>query len=85
MINKWKEIHITHTPPPTIERWMPQDKEELQHLKMMEIDLLETALGCYAALMKRITVMSVMKLLAKEWEEYEGRGKHERDMCNSSN
>ncbi len=53
MVAKWKEIRLNHVPPPVFEKWNDSDEEELIRLKTSEVDMSETALGCYAALMKR--------------------------------
>ena len=68
MIARWKEIRNNHVPPPTFERWTPQDESGLEQLKTGEIDMAETALGRYAALMKRNAVASVMDFTEEEWE-----------------
>ncbi len=47
---------------------MPQDKLESEQLKTAEIDMAETALGRYAALMKRNAVASVLDFTDEEWE-----------------
>ena len=68
MVTRWKEIRNNHVPPPTFERWMPQDELGLEQLKTTEIDMTETALGRYAALMKRNAVASVLDFTDAEWE-----------------
>ena len=68
MVTRWKEIRNNHVPPPTFERWMPQDELGLEQLKTTEIDMAETALGRYAALMKRNAVASVLDFTDAEWE-----------------
>ena len=68
MVTRWKEIRNNHVPPPTFERWMPQDQLGLEQLKTSEIDMAETALGRYAALMKRNAVASVLDFTDEEWE-----------------
>jgi hypothetical protein len=50
MIAKWKEIRLNHVPMPTFEKWVDLDEEELIRLKTTEVDITETALGRYAAL-----------------------------------
>ena len=47
---------------------MPQDELGLEQLKTMEIDMAETVLGRYAALMKRNAVASVLDFTDAEWE-----------------
>ena len=68
MVTRWKDIRNNHVPPPTFERWMPQDELGLEQLKTVEIDMAKTALGRYTALMKRNTVASVLDFTDKEWE-----------------
>ncbi len=68
MVARWKEICINHVTLPMFERWTPQDEEELEQLKMAEIELAESMLGCYAALMKRTAVTSVLDFTDEEWE-----------------
>ena len=68
MVTRWKDIRNNHVPPPTFERWMPQDELGLEQLKTAEIDMAETALGRYAALMKRNAVASVLDFTDEEWE-----------------
>ena len=53
MVAKWKEIRLNHVPPPMFEKWGDSDEEELVRLKSTEVDISETALGRYAALMMR--------------------------------
>ena len=67
MVAKWKEIRINHVPPPTFEKWGDSDEEELIRLKTTEVDITETALGCYAALMKRQVFASVLDFTDEEW------------------
>ena len=43
------------------------DEEELIRLKTTEVDITETALGCYAALMKRQAFASVLAFTDEEW------------------
>jgi hypothetical protein len=68
IIAQWKEIRVNHIPPPTIERWNDSDEEELVRLKTTAVDISETALGCYAALMKRPAVASVLDFTDAEWD-----------------
>jgi hypothetical protein len=63
---KWKEIRLNHVPPPTFEKWGESDKEELIWLKTTEMDITETALGRYAALMKRQAFASVLDFTDEE-------------------
>ena len=49
MVDWWKRISINHVPPPTSANWTADNKQELERLKTTEIDMLKTALGCYAA------------------------------------
>jgi hypothetical protein len=67
MVAKWKEIRCNNIPPPMIERWTQQDKAELERMKTAEIDMSETALGRYAALMKRNAAASVLDFTDEEW------------------
>jgi hypothetical protein len=67
MVAKWKEIHLNHVPPPTFEKWGDSDKEELIRLKTMEVDITETTLGRYAALMKRQAFAFVLDFTDEEW------------------
>jgi hypothetical protein len=60
MVAKWKEIRLNHVPPPTFEKWGDSDEEELIQLKTTEEDISKTALGRYAALMKRQAFASVL-------------------------
>ena len=64
---KWKEIRLNHVPPPTFEKWGESDKEELIRLKTTEMDITKTALGRYAALMKRQAFASVLDFTDEEW------------------
>ena len=68
IVARWKEIRNNHVPPPKFERWTSKDEEELERLKTAEIDMAETALGRYAALMKRTTVASVLDFTDEGWE-----------------
>ena len=43
------------------------DEEVLVWLKSTEVDISETALGCYAALMKRQAFASVLDFTDDEW------------------
>ena len=67
MVAKWKVIRLNHVPPPTFEKWGDSDEEELIRLKMTEVDTTETALGRYAALMKRPAFSSVLDFTDEEW------------------
>jgi len=67
MVAKWKEIRLNHVPPPVFERWNNSDEEELMRMKTSEVDMSETALGRYAALMKRQTAASVLDFTDEEW------------------
>ena len=67
MVAKWKEIRHNHVPPPVFEKWNDSDEEELIRLKTSEVNMSETALGRYAALMKRQTAASVLNFTDKEW------------------
>ena len=67
MIARWKEIRRNHVPPPIFEKWGDSDEEELVRLKSTEVDMSETALGRYAALMKRQAFASVLDFTDKEW------------------
>ena len=67
MVAKWKEIRLNHVPPPIFEKWGDSDEEELIRLKSTKVDMSETALGCYAALMKRQAFASVMDFTDDEW------------------
>ena len=69
MVTRWKEIRNNHVPPPTFERWMPQDKLGLEQLKTSEISMAETALGRYAALQKRNAVAAILDFTDEEWEK----------------
>ena len=68
MVARWKEIRVNHTPPPIIERWSDLDEGNLVRLKTAAIDMSETALGRYAALMKRQAVASVLDFTDEEWD-----------------
>ena len=68
MVAKWKEIRHNHLTPPVFDKWNDSDEEELIRLKTEEVDMSETALGRYAALMKRQTVASVLDFTDEEWE-----------------
>ncbi len=50
-----------------VEKWGDSDEEELIRLKMTEVDITKTALGHYAALMKRQTFASVLDFTDEEW------------------
>ncbi len=67
MVAKWKEIRLNHVPPPIFEKWGDSDEEELIRLKSTEVDMSETALGRYAALMKRQAFASVLDFTDEEW------------------
>ncbi len=67
MIAKWKEIRLNHVPPPIFEKWGDSDEEELIWLKTTEVDISETALGRYAALVKRQAFASVLDFTDDEW------------------
>ena len=67
MVAKWKEMRLNHVPPPTFQKWGDSDEEELIRLKTTEVDITETALGCYAALMKRQVFASVLDFTDEEW------------------
>jgi hypothetical protein len=67
MVAKWKEIRLIHVPPPIFEKWGDSDEEELIRLKSTEVDISETALGRYAALMKRQAFASVLDFTDDEW------------------
>jgi hypothetical protein len=67
MVAKWKEIRLNHVPPPTFQKWGDSDEEELIRLKTTEVDITETALGRYAALMKRQAFASVLDFTDEEW------------------
>lgn len=67
MVAKWKEIRLNHVPPPIFEKWGDSDEEELVRLKSTEVDISETALGRYAALMKRQAFASVLDFTDEEW------------------
>ena len=67
MIARWKEIRRNHVPPPIFEKWGDSDEEELVRLKSTEVDMSETALGRYAALMKRQAFASVLDFTDDEW------------------
>ncbi len=67
MVAKWKEIRLNHVPPPIFEKWGDSDDEELVRLKSTEVDISETALGRYAALMKRQAFASVLDFTDEEW------------------
>jgi len=67
MIARWKEIRRNHVPPPIFEKWGDSDEEELVRLKSTEVDMSETALGRYAALMKRQAFASVLDFTDEEW------------------
>ena len=67
MVAKWKEIRLNHVPPPIFEKWGDSDEEELIRLKSTEVDISETALGRYAALMKRQAFASVLDFTDEEW------------------
>jgi hypothetical protein len=45
MVTRLKDIRNNHVPPPTFERWMPQDELGLEQLQTTEIDMAETALS----------------------------------------
>ena len=83
MVAWWKEICNNHVPPPKFERWTSQDEEELEQLKTVEIDMAETALGRYVALMKRTAVAYVLDFTDEEWESLVAL--KEADAANRSN
>jgi hypothetical protein len=60
-------LHDPHVPPPIFEKWGDSDEEELIRLKSTEVDMSETALGRYAALMKRQAFASVLDFTDDEW------------------
>jgi hypothetical protein len=64
----WREIRAASTKPPMADVWTAKDKEELVKLRNMEIDMLETYLGRYAAIQKRNAVAAVLDFTDEEWE-----------------
>ena len=67
MVAKWKEIRLIHVPSPIFEKWGDSDEEELIRLKSAEVDITETTLGRYAALMKRQAFAFVLDFTDEEW------------------
>ena len=67
-VEKWKEIRVSKTDPPTIEGWTEKDKEKLLALTNKDIDMSETFLGRLAVLQKRNAVAAVLDMSDDEWE-----------------